>query len=445
MIVDDSAVVRHVISKQLETLGMWVSQARDGREGLDIALTEAFDLIISDVEMPTMDGYQFCREIKKNPKTRGTPVIILSSLDSDKDIDVGFQVGAAAYVSKSSAQKELEGTIERILEAYNFHRNRLILIVDDSATVRRMVQKGLEETGFQVVEAENGQAALDIIEACRPDLILSDIDMPVMNGVELCKQVQTMGDAAAIPFVIMSANNDRSMMRRSLEWGAAAYLVKPFNLEQLIITVEKLLSDNFLLMLKDRQRLEAEQKSLLAGITSLINALEARDQYTRGHSEEVARIVDRMAAYMNIDSDERESLFLAGRLHDIGKIGVPDGILLKPGRLTEEEFSIIKQHPATGVRILGAISSMKKLLPVIHYHHERIDGKGYPDGLKGKYIPLWARMTAVADTYHALTSDRPYRKGMPREKALAIIEEARGTQLCPDCVDIFLKILEKAD
>jgi len=442
LIVDDSAVIRNVLSKQLETAGMDVFQAQDGQQGLDIALAANFDLIISDVEMPNMDGYCFCREIKKNPQTRGIPVIILSSRDSDKDIDNGFQVGASAYVSKTRAQKDLEGTIARVLEAHTFHKNSLILIVDDSPTVRKMVQKGLEETGFQVVSAENGKAALDVLKICRPDLILSDIDMPVMNGVDLCKNVQAMGDLAAIPFVIMSANNDRAMMRRSLEWGAAAYMVKPFNLEQLVITVEKLLSDNFLLMLKDRQRLEAEQKSLLAGITSLITALEARDHYTRGHSEEVAKLVAKMADYMNIDQEERETLVLAVRLHDIGKIGVPDGILLKPGRLTDKEFALIKEHPDTGVRILGSISSMKRILPVIQHHHERLDGKGYPNGLTGSQIPLWARMTAVADTYHALTSDRPYRNGMSQEKALIIINDIRGTQLCPDCVDVFLKILE---
>lgn len=442
LIVDDSAVIRNVLSKQLETAGMDVSQAQDGQQGLEIALAAKFDLIISDVEMPNMDGYGFCREIKNNPQTRGIPVIILSSRDSDKDIDNGFQVGASAYVSKARAQNDLEGTIARVLEAHAFHKSSLILVVDDSLTVRKMVQKGLEETGFQVVTAENGKAALDVLEICRPDLILSDIDMPVMNGVDLCKNVQAMGDLAAIPFVIMSANNDRAMMRRSLEWGAAAYLVKPFNLEQLVITVEKLLSDNVLLMLKDRQRLEAEHKFLLAGITSLITALEARDHYTRGHSEEVAKLVAKMAANMNIDQKERESLILAVRLHDIGKIGVPDGILLKPGRLTDREFALIKEHPDTGVRILGSIPSMKRVLPVIQHHHERFDGKGYPTGLIGSQIPLWARMTAVADTYHALTSDRPYRNGMSQEKALTIINDVRGTQLCPDCVDVFIKILE---
>jgi HD-GYP domain-containing protein (c-di-GMP phosphodiesterase class II) len=149
-----------------------------------------------------------------------------------------------------------------------------------------------------------------------------------------------------------------------------------------------------------------------------------------------------MASRMSIDKDEIKTLVLAVRLHDIGKIGVPDSVLLKPGRLTEEEFSIIKEHPATGVRILGSIPSMKKLLPVIQNHHERLDGKGYPDGMKGSRIPLWARMTAVADTYHALTSDRPYRNGMPQDKALTIINDVVGTQLCPDCVNIFIQILE---
>lgn len=441
LIVEDSAVIRNVLSRQLEMQGMNVVQAEDGVQGLKTALAEKFDLIISDIEMPHMDGFSFCREIKQNPQTRGIPVIILSSLDGDKDIDNGFQVGASAYLSKKIAQKELERTITRVLDTHNFHKKHLILVVDDSMTVCRMVQKALEETGFQVVTAENGKVALDMLEVCRPDLILSDIDMPVMDGIELCRKVQTMGDMAAIPFVIMSANNDRSMMRRSLEWGAAAYLVKPFNLEQLVITVEKLLSDHFLLMLKDRQRLEGEQKSLLAGITSLINALEARDHYTRGHSEEVAKLVGKMALHMNIEHNDIDSLVLAVRLHDIGKIGVPDGILLKPGCLTDEEFSVIREHPATGIRILGSIPSMKRLLPVIHYHHERMDGKGYPERLKGSRIPIWARMTAVADTYHALTSDRPYRAGMSQEKALTIIEEVRGTQLCPDCVDVFLKIL----
>ncbi|MBN2516392.1 MAG: response regulator [Deltaproteobacteria bacterium] len=441
LIVDDSAVIRRLLSKRLEELGTHVTQAEDGEKGLDIAFSREFDLIISDVEMPHIDGFSLCKKIKDNPHTRGIPVIILSSLDSDEDIDRGFQAGAAAYISKTNAREQLDETIERVLKQFSFHQSHRILVVDDSSIVRGLVKKGLEEAGFQVVTAENGKHALKMIDMCPPDLILSDIDMPVMDGIEFCKVVHAIPHLSTIPFVIMSADNDRSIMRRMINWGAAAYLAKPFNLEQVVITVEKLLSDHFLILLNEKERLDAERRMMLASITSLIVALEARDQYTRGHSEAVAMLVAEMAAYMNATPDDIESLTIAGRLHDLGKIGIPDSILLKPGRLSDDEFTIIKDHPVVGATILGSIPSIKPMLPVILHHHERFDGKGYPDGLKGDQIPLWARITAVADTYHALTSDRPYRQGMAEEKAFSIIEDVRGTQLCAESVDIFFKTI----
>jgi response regulator RpfG family c-di-GMP phosphodiesterase len=441
LIVDDSLIIRKGLSKQLEKFGATVSQAEDGEKGLQEALSGNFDLIIADIEMPHLDGFGLCEKLKSNPSTRGIPVIILSSMDSDRDIEQGFRVGAAAYVSKSEAQTQLNETIERVLEKSKFHRSRLILVVDDSLKIRQLLSQALLTEGFQVITAENGKQALRRIQDLRPDLILSDIDMPEMNGIDLCKNIHADPALSAIPFVMMSANADRAVMRRLLQWGAASYLIKPFNLEQVIITIEKLLSDHFLILLKERERLDSERKMMLASITSLIVALEARDQYTRGHSEAVAGLVSRMAARMNADQDVIESLGIAGRLHDLGKIGVPDTILLKPGRLNAMEFAIIKEHPVIGASILGSIPSIKPLLPVILHHHERFDGKGYPSGLKGEKIPQWARMTAVADTFHSLISDRPYRKGMSQENALDIIEEVRGTQLCPDCVDTFKSLL----
>ncbi|MEW6185251.1 MAG: response regulator [Thermodesulfobacteriota bacterium] len=435
LIVDDSLIIRKALSKQLEKFGALVDQAEDGEIGYQVSLSGGYDLIITDVEMPNLDGFGLCERLKNNPSTCGTPVVILSSLETDRDIEQGFRVGAAAYVSKSEAQSQLNETIERVLEKSRFHRGRLILIVDDSEKIRQILSQALAEEGFQVITAENGKQALLRVQDLRPDLILSDIDMPVMNGVELCKKIHSDPLLASIPFVIMSANCDRAVMRRLFEWGAAAYLIKPFNLEQVIITVEKLLSDHFLILLKERERLDAERKMMLASITSLIIALEARDQYTRGHSEAVAALVTRMAAHMNADYEQIESLGIAGRLHDLGKIGVPDSILLKTGPLDAKEFAIIKEHPVIGASILGSIPSIKPLIPIILHHHERFDGKGYPNGLKGEKILLWARMTAVADTFHALTSDRPYRKGMNQKEAMNIIEDVRGTQLCPECVD----------
>jgi putative two-component system response regulator len=441
LIVDDSSTIRRALTKQLENSGAKVTQAEDGQRGLETALSAPFDLIISDVEMPNLDGFGLCEKLKCNPATKGIPLIILSSQDTEKDIERGFKAGASAYVSKSDAQNQLKGTIERVLEKSRFYRNRLILVVDDSSAIRRIVSQALSEAGFQVIACENGKQATRQIHEHRPDLILSDIDMPEMNGIEFCKKVHADPELAVIPFVIMSSNSDRAIMRRLLQLGATSYLVKPFNLEQLVITVEKLLSDHFVILLKERERLDGERKMMLASITSLIVALEARDPYTRGHSEAVAMIVAEMDSHMNGDAEEMEALKIAGQLHDLGKIGVPDSILLKPGRLSDEEFAIIKEHPVIGASILASIPSIKPLLPVILHHHERFDGKGYPHGLKGKQINLWARMTAVADTYHALTSDRPYRQGMSHERAMSIIEEVRGTQLCPDCVDVFKSLI----
>jgi putative two-component system response regulator len=440
LIVDDSAIIRKALTKQMEVYGARITQTEDGEQAWEVALRDDFDLIITDVEMPNLDGFGLCQRLKGNVRTRGVPVIILSSLDTDKDIEQGFNVGAAAYVSKSEAHLQLNGTIERVLKQSRFSRGRCILVVDDSPTIRHLVSKALEEAGFQVVIAENGKQALDRINESRPDLIISDINMPEMDGIEFCKKTHADPSLAVIPFVIMSTNSDRAVMRRLLSWGASGYLVKPFNLEQIVITVERLLSDHFLILLKEKERLDGEQKMMLAGLTSLIAALEARDPYTKGHSEAVARIVAQIGQQMNADTEAIDSMIIAGKLHDIGKIGVPDAILLKPGQLNKKEFSILRKHPVIGASILGNIPSFQPLLPVILHHHERFDGKGYPDGLKGEENMLWARIAAVADTYHALTSDRPYRRGVSHEEAMSIIEDVRGTQLCPDCVDAFMKL-----
>jgi len=442
LIVDDSSFIRSQITKELEEIGAVITQAEDGESAMNIAKSKKFDLIITDVEMPVIDGFQLCSMLKEDTHTRTVPVIILSSLDSDRDVDRGFQAGATAYVSKAEAKNLLKNTVQNVLKKSVFHQDRLILVVDDSDIIRNLTKEELEKAGFQVITANSGKQALKHIAKRMPDLILSDINMPEMDGVEFCKSVKKDPNLSVIPFIFMSSNDDRSIMRRMLQLGASAYLVKPFNLEQMVITVEKLLSDHYLLLLKEKERLDAERKMMLASITSLIFALEARDHYTRGHSEAVAMLVTEMAKRMNMPQDDIDAIGIAGRLHDLGKIGVPDSILLKPGKLTEKEFSLIKQHPVIGSTILGSIPSLEYAIPVIKHHHEQFNGKGYPENLKGSKIPLWARMMAVADTYHALVSDRPYRSGMPRAKALQIIKDVRNTQLCPECVDLFLEMIQ---
>lgn len=314
-----------------------------------------------------------------------------------------------------------------------------ILVVDDSSSVRVALRHELTKEGYQVFTAENGRIAIEVLQNTIPDLILSDVYMPEMDGMELCDALRQNPLYSHIPVVVMSTENDSGNMRRMMDYGAAAFILKPFNIEQLIITLNNILSYEFMLLLKEKERLAGEQQLLLAGITSLVTALEARDQYTRGHSERVSFILAGLVEHSGGSILDIQRAEMAGRLHDIGKIGIRDDVLLKPGRLSCDEFEHIQQHPSIGAAIIKNIPSISDILPVVYSHHERFDGNGYPQGLSGQLIPLWARMTAVADTYDALTSVRPYRKGMPHEKALEVIAKASGSQFCPDTVHLFLE------
>lgn len=439
LVVDDSKMMRNLVMKSLKGLDFEIHQAENGKKGLEAVLGHDFDLIITDIEMPEMNGIDFCYHLKNMRKTMGIPIVINSSFDSDKDIEKGFKAGASGYVSKSEPENSLRETATNILSKSSIKRTQKILIVDDSESIRRIIEDGLIELGYQVFIANNGKEALKQINNIRPNLILSDINMPVMDGFEFCKAIHTNPNLASIPFIAMSTLSDRGIMKRIIKEGAEAYITKPFNIDELVILIEKLLSDNYLMLLKEKEHIDNEKHLILASITSLVSALEARDPYTKGHSEEVAAILAEMAKINGFSKQQISLITIGGKLHDIGKIGVKDSILLKPGKLTIEEFEQIKQHPTIGANILLPIDSLKDIVDIVLYHHERFDGKGYPSGIKGTEIPLLARMTSVADTYSALVTNRPYRKGMSINKAIKIIREVTGTQLCPECVKIFMK------
>jgi len=307
LVVDDSPAIRKSLVKLLEPLNANVVEAENGSIGLKYALHHNLDVIISDIDMPVMDGIEFCRELKNRPETRGVPVIVVSGFDSEEDVNRGFQAGATDYLSKDHAKEQLCGKIKEIIKKVNFQRQQVIMVVDDSETIRSVVQNGLETNGYQTIAAENGQQALDLLRNIKPDLILSDIDMPVMNGFKFREIVQSDDAFSSIPFVVMSANSDRAYMKRMLKYGASAYICKPFNVDQLVIMVEKTLSDQFLLLLNEKERLVSERNLMVAGITSLVAALEARDAYTKGHSEAVGTIVSGMLALSGADKIEVEN------------------------------------------------------------------------------------------------------------------------------------------
>ncbi|HEY5718613.1 MAG TPA: response regulator, partial [Motiliproteus sp.] len=429
LIIDDSHAALMLYQELLEPLKAQISLASDGEEGLALLRSHPCDLVITDVDMPKLNGIELCKRMRDDPRLTETPVIMASVFDTDKDIVRGFQAGASAYLSKMELRDYLLSTVRNVIWRSRHVRKRTILVVDDSRTILTLISEQLEANGFQAICAENGAEAIGVLSRASPDLILSDINMPVMDGFELCRVIKADRKWANVPFVVMSSSAEKAYMQRMLQYGAAAYLTKPFNLDQLIISIEKILSDHFLRLLSDRERLKQERAGLLQSIESLIAALEARDTYTRGHSDSVARISAEMATLSGASKSDIEQLVLGCRLHDIGKIGIRDEVLLKPGKLTPTEYEQIKQHPAIGRRIVESVPSFAPLLPIIYSHHERWDGNGYPEKLKGEQINRWARIAAVADTFDALVSDRPYRKGMPLEKAFAIIREVAGSQL----------------
>lgn len=443
LIVDESQSVRDMVISLLSSPDLELVQARNGEEALDLISQKPFDLVITDMDMSGITGIDLCESIRNNSFSRGIPVIILSVFDSEAEIEKGYRSGAEAYISKKEIKKALMKTVHQVLAKYRFQRGKRILVADDSKTIRKMAESGLSDAGFTVDTVVNGLEAYEKIQQENYNLLLTDIEMPGFDGFKLIELIQSDPDLATIPIIVMSTHDERSYIKRIIMLGAVNYIVKPFNIDQLVTMIERVLSDKYILLHKEKERAEMERTLILGSISSLVSALEARDYYTRGHSEAVSRIVSGMLTIYGGTEKQISDISIAGMLHDIGKIGVRDSILLKPGSLTVEEFNQLKLHPVTGAAILNSIPSLYNIIPVVKYHHERFDGKGYPEKLKGKEIPFWARMTSVADTYHALTSERPYRKAISREEAVEIVDEVRGTQLCPESVEIFHAWIEE--
>ena len=440
VIIDDDLQRRKMLKNLLATTKAEFFDATGHNCGAALGRIRP-DLIIVTITPTLVENIGgLCLLLKENPSFSELPLILIGHGEEAEDIAQGLATNAFFYLDAMEVADKLVPTVRQAFDKHGTpQKSRHILIVDDSHSVRLLLEKELGKLGYRVRCAENGREALTLLRQEQPDVILSDVYMPEMNGIELCETLHGDPQFASIPFVVMSTENDAGNMRKMMQFGAAAFIIKPFNLEQLMLTLNKIFSYEFLLLLKENERLSSEQKHLLAGITSLIKALEARDNYTRGHSERVSQILAGLVGFSGGSQREIERAMIAGRLHDIGKIGIRDNVLMKPGRLSDEEFDHIKQHPAIGATIIQNIPSIADILPVIVSHHERVDGKGYPQGLQGTEIPLWARLTAVADTYDALTSDRPYRQGMGHSQALTVIGEVAGSQLCPDCVRIFLE------
>ena len=333
-----------------------------------------------------------------------------------------------------------------------------ILIVDDEETIRLALRKFLRSRGYEVEIAAAGDQALQILDRESFSLMLCDVRMPGMTGVQLVPKARERDEDLAI--IMLTAVNDAATATEVLSSGATDYLMKPVELADLQQAVDRALHKRAELIEQRRldklireevalrtAELEREKESLrLMSVSiaeTLINAMEAKDLYLRGHSQRVAELAGDLAEELGLDQTICEDLRVAGRLHDVGKIGIREAILNKPGRLTAEEFDHVKRHVQIGLDILAPLFHIKKPLNYVEHHHERWDGAGYPRGLSGEEIPLGARILCAADTFDALTSKRAYREPLAPMAALEHLRVDAGKQFDPCVYEALVRVVTR--
>lgn len=323
-----------------------------------------------------------------------------------------------------------------------------VIVVDDDVTNLKMAGHILSKSGLRVSAVKSGQAMLDYIAANgAPDLILLDINMPGMDGFEALKRLREQeAGKNETPVIFLTADENEESETKGLSLGAMDFVKKPFIPEVLAIRVRHIIDLNHLQqdLSKEVEKKTQENADLFLHIVeALADAIDAKDTYTNGHSGRVASYAREIAHRFGYSMRKEKHIYMMGLLHDIGKIGVPDAIINKPARLTDEEYNVIKTHTVMGAKILKNIIEMPSLATGARWHHERYDGGGYPDGLSKEDIPEEARIIAVADAYDAMSSRRSYRGIMSQDSVRAEIEKGKGTQFDPDFADIMLSMIDE--
>ena len=332
---------------------------------------------------------------------------------------------------------------------FNKKKNRNVIIVDDDAMNLQVASKILSSGGIRVTPFKSGKTLLDYISSggeC-PDLILLDVKMPEMDGYETLQNLRVIStEAAKIPVMFLTADESMGAESKGLSLGAMDFIRKPFVPEVLLLRVKHMIE---LVTLQNQLSFEVQKKTeenrllLVHVVETLAAAIDTKDIYTRGHSGRVAEYARKISKLTGYSQMRQDKVYMMGLLHDVGKIGVPNAIINKPGALTDEEFAVIKKHPAMGAQILENIKEDPELVIAARYHHERFDGKGYPDGLSGFDIPETARIIAVADAYDAMSSDRSYRKRLSDETIISELTKGKGAQFDPKFADMMITIIKE--
>lgn len=327
-----------------------------------------------------------------------------------------------------------------------------ILVVDDDVSNLTMANNILSAEGMRISCVKSGEAAIRFLQSNKPELILLDVYMTGMDGFQTIALIKENEATANIPVIFLTSDDDSDTETRCLKAGAIDFIKKPFLPDVLLLRISHIIE---LTRLQADLAHEVEEKTHEVTVQSnrleklsiqivmaLSGAIDAKDTYTNGHSARVADYSRRIASLAGFSKDEQDEIYMIGLLHDVGKIGIPDAIINKPSGLTEEEYEIMKTHPVLGDNILSRIQEFPKLVTGARYHHERYDGKGYPDRLSGEDIPVEARIIAVADAYDAMSSKRAYRGVIPQDLVRGELEKGKGKQFDPIFADIMLAMID---
>ncbi len=328
-----------------------------------------------------------------------------------------------------------------------------VLVVDDDMIASKMALRVLERYGFKVKVANSGVEGIRMAEEYQPHLILLDKRMPKMDGFETLEHLRANVRTSDIPIVFLTSDDDSDNEVHCFEVGASDFISKPFIPDIMIQRITRIIEldrtmkeldhivDERTMELREKEKESRELSNQI--IFALAQAVDAKDEYTNGHSRRVAEYAVAIAGKLGKDEKYKEEIYYMGMLHDIGKIGIPDNIIHKTTKLTDEEYAEIKRHPIIGGEILGTIQALPHLAIGARYHHEHYDGSGYPDGLKGEQIPEEARILAVADSYDAMTSNRTYHSTESQAYARSEIEKGRGNQFDPRMADAMIELIDE--
>jgi putative two-component system response regulator len=310
-----------------------------------------------------------------------------------------------------------------------------VLVIDDDEAICQMLARRLSRSGYGVTSCYSSEDALQILRRAAFDLVLCDVELPGMDGLAFCARIHD--SHPDLPVVILTGYGGVELARAALQKGATDFVTKPIELDALSLLVEKNLERK---RVERGRELSRDSRLILQFIEALAAAIDAKESATAQHSLRVMELSGSLARALGLEEAECQSLELAALVHDVGKIGIPDRILQKPGELDEAEWELVRTHPVVGSQIVGRIEELSYVADVVRHHHERIDGEGYPDRLEGEAIPLAARIIAVADAYEVMTADRVYRSRLPQDEALTRLQASSGTQFDSELVAKFCSL-----